>query len=317
MHPRPLGFFDYSMVKAVFEKIGTESDCFEWKTIKKTADIIANHPEELKLPPAYSKKSEKIIENLPSVLDYEDTNFIGRSKEIAEIRAELKRKNVTVLSVIGEGGVGKTAITLKLLYDMLDDPNCDFDMIIWTSLKTNELSNNTFKEIGDSIKTTAEMHEKLAAFVGEKTVDNTKSFIIELEQNMNTLFVLDNLETINTSDIRDFIDEFSEYGKVLITSRIGLGEMEHRYKLTGLNETDVLEYVDILLELYGFSCYYTDERKKEIFIEQLQSNPLAIKWFVKCLYAKFEWHLNSSEQPNIDQPKRVGFLFGGRVPTRP
>lgn len=75
--------------------------------------------------------------------------------------------------------------------------------------------------------------------------------------------------------------------------------MEHRYKLTGLNETDVLEYVDILLELYGFSCYYTDERKKEIFIEQLHSNPLAIKWFVKCLYAKFEWHLNSSEQDEL------------------
>ena len=285
MHPRPLGFFDYTMVKEIFEKIEAELECFTWQTIKKTADTIANHPEELKLPPAYSKKSEKIIENLPSVLDYEDTNFIGRSKEIAEIRAKLKKKNVNVLSVIGEGGVGKTAITLKLLYDMLDDPECDFDVIIWTSLKTNELSDNTFKEIGNSIKTTAEMYEKLSDFLGEKTIDNTKSFIVELAKNMNTLFVLDNLETINTSDIRDFIDEFCEFGKVLVTSRIGLGEIEHRYKLTGLNEKDVLEYVETLLELYGFNCLYTDDRKKEIFINELHSNPLAIKWFIKCLYS--------------------------------
>lgn len=285
MHPRPLNFFDHSMVKEVFEKIESELECFAWKTIKEAADTIANHPEKLKLPPAYSKKSDKIIENLPSVLDYEDTSFIGRSKEIAEIRAKLKKKNVNVLSVIGEGGVGKTALTLKLLYDMLDDPECDFDMIIWSSLKTNELSDNTFKEIGCSLKSTAEMYEKLADFVGEKTIDDTKSFIIEIAQNMNTLFVLDNLETINSSDIRDFIDDFSEYGKVLITSRIGLGEMEHRYKLTGLNESEVIEYVDTLLELYGFDCYYTNDRKKDIFINELHSNPLAIKWFIKCLYS--------------------------------
>lgn len=285
MHPRPLGFFDYSMVKEVFQNIENSLECFTWTSVKKAKNTIENHPEDLKLPPIYLKKNEKIIENLPSVLDYEETSFVGRNKEIAEIRAMLKRKNVNILSIIGDGGIGKTAITLKLLYDMLDDPECEFEMIVWTSLKTNELSDNTFKEIRDSIKTTSEMYEKLSLFVAENSISDTRSFIIELAQTFNTLFVLDNLETINTADIRDFIDEFSEFGKVLITSRIGLGEMEHRYKLTGLNENDLLAYVDRLLELYGYSCLYTDDRKKEIFINELHSNPLAIKWFIRCLYS--------------------------------
>ncbi len=284
MHPRPLGFFDYSKLKTVFENISTELSCFTWVNVEKTKHQIETDPESLIPPPESLKKSDRIIENLPSVLEYEETSFIGRKKEIGEIKAQLNRRNVNILSIIGDGGVGKTTTVLKLLYDMLDDPDCKFELIIWTSLKTNELSGNDFSEIVNSIKTTSEMYEELAPFVACDSIEDTQKFIIELAQNFNTLFVLDNLETINTSDIKDFIDEFSEYGKVLITSRIGLGEMEHRYKLNGLNESDVLEYTDRLLSLYGFECYFTDDNKKNLVVNELHSNPLAIKWFIRCLY---------------------------------
>lgn len=284
MHPRPLGYFDYPMLKAVFDDISNKLSCFSWEFVIRTKLQIKNDPESLIPPPESLKKNERIIENLPSLLDYEETSFIGRSKEIGEIRAQLNRRNVNILSIIGDGGVGKTATTLKLLYDMLDDPNCSYELIIWTSLKTNELSDHDFKEIENSIRNTSEMYERLALFIGDDSIDNIKNFIIELAQNFSTLFVLDNLETINTSDIKDFIDQLSEHAKVLITSRIGLGEMEHRYKLNGLNEQEVLEYANILLTLYGFEYFYTDEDKKHIFIEKLHSNPLAIKWFIKCLY---------------------------------
>ena len=284
MHPRPLGYFDYPMLKTVFDDVSNKLSCFSWDNVNRTKIQIKNDPESLVPPPESLRKNDRIIENLPSLLDYEETSFIGRNKEIGEIRSQLNRRNVNILSIIGDGGVGKTATTLKLLYDMLDDPKCDYELIIWTSLKTNELSDNDFKEIANSIQTTSQMYEKLASFIGDDCIENIKSFIIELAQNFKTLFVLDNLETINTADIKDFIDEFSEYGKVLITSRIGLGEMEHRYKLNGLNNDDVLEYSNRLLTLYGFECFYTDEHKKRLFVEQLHSNPLAIKWFIRCLY---------------------------------
>lgn len=284
MHPRPIGFFDYPTLREVFYKIDKELSSFCWNNVTKTKHIIENNPEDLLPPPETLKKNDRIIENLPSLLDYEETSFVGRAKEIGEIKAKLNKKNVHVLSIIGDGGVGKTALTLKLLYDFLDDENCPYELIIWSSLKTNELSDDNFVEIADSIKTTAEMYDRLATFVDAKNTEDVKSLIIELAQSFNTLFVLDNLETINTADIKGFIDDFTEYGKVLITSRIGLGEMEHRYVLSGLNDTDVLEYVNRLLELYGFGFLYTDSQKVKIFIDTLYSNPLAIKWFVKCLY---------------------------------
>lgn len=283
MHPRPLGFYDHSMVKTLFDNISTNLQCFSWEHVASTKIQIEQHPETL-VPPPTLKKSDRIIENLPNLVDYEETSFIGRAQEIAEIRKQLGRRNVHILSIIGDGGIGKTAITLKLLYDMLDDPQCDYELIIWVSLKTNELSDYEFSEIKNSITSTAEIYEKLMPFVGADDTASTKDYIIELAKNFKTLFVLDNLETINTSDVREFIDDFSEYGKVLITSRIGLGEMEHRYKLQGLKESDVLAYADILLELYGFECYFAEERKKQLFCETLHANPLAIKWFIRCLY---------------------------------
>ncbi len=283
MHPRPLGFYDHAMVKELFSKIHTELSCFTWENVKRTRLQIEQHPETL-LPPPLLKKSDRIIENLPSLVDYEETSFIGRSQEIAEIKKQLGRRNVNILSIIGDGGVGKTALTLKLLYDLLDDPQCDYELFLWTSLKTTELSDYEFADIKNAIHSVSELYENLRPFVGASEEIDTKAYIIELAKQYKTLFILDNLETLNTADVREFIDEFSEYGKVLITSRIGLGEMEHRFRLQGLREEDVLQYADILLKLYGFACYFSDERKKQLFCDHLHANPLAIKWFIRCLY---------------------------------
>lgn len=284
MHPRPLGFYDHAMLTQAFSAIETSLKALSWENVKKTKNQIDNHPETLLPPPSTLKKSNSVYENLPTLVDYEETSFIGRKREIGELKTQLKRRNVNILSVIGDGGVGKTALTLKLLYDLLDDETCPFEIIIWASLKTNELSGNEFAEIKESIHTTAEMYSQLSDFLGTIPSDDPKELIIDIAKNFCTLFVLDNLETINSSDVKSFLDKFSEYGKVLITSRIGLGEMEHRYRLNGLDSQDVMEYADALLSLYGFECLYTNERKKQIFQNELHSNPLAIKWFIRCLY---------------------------------
>lgn len=284
MHPRPLGLFDYPILKETFNMIDKILDSMTWSNVKITRKKIAEHPEELMAPPMNLKKSDNIIENIPAIVDYEETSFIGRRREIGEIKAKLNKKNVHILSIIGDGGTGKTAIVLKLLYDLLDDENCNWELILWTSLKTNELNNYEFSEIRNSLKNTSAMYEQLASVVGANSVQNIQEYIIDLAKKFNTLFILDNLETINTSEIKDFLEEFTEYGKVIITSRIGLGEMEHRYKLGGLDNTDVMEYTDTLLSLYGFEGMFSNTEKYDIVVKQLYSNPLAIKWFIKCLY---------------------------------
>lgn len=281
MHPRPLGALDFYLVKGVFDQIDQIVNSLSWNNVETIRRKIVEAPESLRLPPSGNRKSDSIIENIPISVDFEDTNFVGRKEEIGAIKEKLNKNNVHILSIIGDGGIGKTAIAIKVLYDLLDDPKCRFNLILWASLKTSELNNYEFKEINNALKSTADIYSALSKFVGNDNIYNTEEYLISLAKEFNMLLVLDNLETINTEEIKDFLDRFTEYGKVLITSRIGLGEMEHRYKLGGMSEKDVLEYMNILLELYGFESLLTEKQKKDIAIIQLHSNPLAIKWFVR------------------------------------
>ena len=80
MHPHPLGYFDYTMLKQIFNEIDLNLPCFIWDNVHKTRRNIIEHHETLLPPPSNLKKSEKVIENSPLLVDYEETNFIGRKK---------------------------------------------------------------------------------------------------------------------------------------------------------------------------------------------------------------------------------------------
>ncbi len=281
MHPRLFNFFDYPKLREVFKQIPNILKSFVWKNVMNADKMIKEEPSKLRQYEKALKKSSNVIENLPTVVDFEDTSFIGRRKEIGEIKEKLFKKNVHILSVLGDGGVGKTALAIKLLYDLLDDEKNPFELILWVSLKTETLNNYEFEKITGAIQDINMMYGALDKFVGGD--ESPKQNLIDISKQYNTLLVLDNLETINTEEIRDFLDDFSENGKVLITSRIGIGEMEHRYFLKGLSDSDLQIYLDNLLELYNISNFLSVEEKKLYAKEQLHSNPLAIKWFVRGL----------------------------------
>ncbi|MDE5562782.1 MAG: hypothetical protein K2J01_04475 [Clostridiales bacterium] len=280
MHPRLFEFFDYSMLKECFECIAEQLPSFKWNNVCNVSRIIKENPAELKRYEINLVKSNSVIENLPTVVDFDDTSFIGRKKEINEIKVKLLKNNVHILTILGDGGVGKTALTIKLLYDLLDDDKNPFELILWVTLKTRELNNYEFAEISNSINNIHQMYDRLNDFVGGNG-DDVKQNLIEISKTFKTLLVLDNLETINTEDVRDFLEEFSENSKVIITSRIGLGEMEYRYVLSGLSDDDLKLYVDTLLELHGKDNFFTEDEKLKFAKEDLHANPLAIKWFVR------------------------------------
>ena len=284
--------------KIVPNSISQKIECMSWKNVAEATRIINEEPSLLRKYEINLRKCTTVIENLPTTVDFDDTSFIGRKKEIGEIKEKLFKKNVNILSILGDGGVGKTAITIKLLYDLLDDEKNPFELILWVSLKTKELNNYEFSEIANSINSIGAMYDKLSDFVGGQH-DNVKQNLIDLTQQFKTLLVLDNLETINTEEIRDFLDEFTEFGKVIITSRIGLGEMEHRYFLQGLSNADLLLYVNTLLSLYNKENFLSQDEKISYAKEELHSNPLAIKWFIRGLADGQSPHSLLSHKDNL------------------
>ena len=73
----------------------------------------------LRIPEFWMNSATKIRHNLPAP-DFDDTGFIGRSKERREIAKRLSSR-YPIVTIVGEGGIGKTSLALRCLYDLLHD----------------------------------------------------------------------------------------------------------------------------------------------------------------------------------------------------
>src|SRR5690606_14976830 len=91
-----------------------------------------------------------VIHNLPYV-DYEDTGFIGRQRDKEDLVKRIYGA-YPVISIIGDGGIGKTSLVLSCLYDLIERSDFPYERVIWVSLKTYSLQDGEFKEIKGSFK---------------------------------------------------------------------------------------------------------------------------------------------------------------------
>lgn len=288
MHSRPLEFTDLTnVVDFVSEHSNSKLIMF-----RETIDIknqINNNPAivfSLKIPEFKEESDEKIYNNLPPV-EFDDTGFIGRKKDIDIIKNKISG-NHNVISVIGDGGIGKTALVLKCMYDILDNDEQIFDAIIWVSLKTRTLSNGEFINIKNSINSTLGVYEEIKNMLIGSIIEDEKNImesIIEYMTEFKVLLVLDNFETINSDDVREFFDKIPNGSKVVITSRIGVGEFETRHVLGGLNSKERISYVKRLAQSYNLiDILKLDENEIDKICERVYSNPLAIKWIIASIF---------------------------------
>jgi predicted ATPase/class 3 adenylate cyclase len=85
-------------------------------------DLI--HPEHLyqlaapDLPSAFPPL--KTLENRPHNLPVQQTSFLGRERELADVVALLRRPEVHLLTLTGPGGTGKTRLALQVAAELLD-----------------------------------------------------------------------------------------------------------------------------------------------------------------------------------------------------
>lgn len=220
--------------------------------------------------------------------EFDDTGFVGRKKDIKEITELILNKKNQVISVVGNGGMGKTSTVIKILYDLIEKPENPFDAIIWITLKTKTLSQGEFVEIKDNIQSVEELLEKgkNIMLMDSDIHRDAMTSVLEFMKTFNVLLVLDNLETINTGEINEFLRKIPENSKVLITSRLGIGEFEIRQKIEGLTRQDAITYFRELSKYYGLEVHRKeDEEIYKIINENLYNNPLSIKWYISGIYS--------------------------------
>lgn len=280
MHIRPLEPNDDELIINFVTKLNKYSSIIDFsETISEYTKIKENPDYLLSIVPSILiKERQNVKHNLPMV-DYDDTGFVGRIKD----KDELKKKITgpyPVISVIGVGGIGKTSLVLSCLYDMLDE-DIKFDTIIWITLKTKGLYNGDFKEIKNVILNLDDNFKQINKKFEDDNLSNVQD-ILSYMKNNKTLLVIDNLETLsNDKTIIRLFEEIPQGSKILITSRIGVGNYEQSFQLNALDEKEAIFYFRKLTNVYKVNVLIkqSDNVIKK-YLKKLNNNPLAIKWFV-------------------------------------
>ena len=280
MHSRPLLHEDDEIVEAFVDKVSKYHPFFAFDNLKKSLELIGENPQIFyENAPDFTKVfiRDSIENNLP-IVDYDDTGFVGREEKKDELRKKIRGAH-PIISVIGSGGVGKTSLVLSCIYDMIDKADFLFEKVLWTTLKTKSLQDGEFKDLKGAVRSFSDCVEKNKVLNndGVKSIDDLLFYM----QCYRTLLILDNLETINSSEVKKLFDDIPMGSKVIITSRIGVGEYESRLNLKEFTENEACSYFRRLTKAYSaksLSALPQDEVKD--FCKKLFFFPLCIKWFV-------------------------------------
>lgn len=282
MHGRPLEFDDLAQVLSLTE-IFLKSPA-RWANLQQAATDISVRPEVLfgvTIPLVTDK--ELISHNLP-LPDFDETGFIGRKENLRQLSTALKGV-YPVITVVGEGGLGKTSLALKAAYDLLDSKDSGYDAIIFASAKTSQLTTTEIRRIEGAVNTSLGLMSAAVDALGggsEKPVDD----LLELLSSFKVLLILDNLETVIDENVRNLARGMPVGSKLLITSRIGLGAFEFPIVLQGLSSGESTQLLRASAKVSGVQrlVQMPDDRLRR-FCETMRNNPLHIKWFVAAVRA--------------------------------
>ena len=176
----------------------------------------------------------RTIENLPNNLPTQLTSFVGREKELADVRRLLQ--NTHVLTLIGPGGTGKTRLSLEAAGEVLDQyPDGVWFVELAPLLDPLLVPRTTATAIGLRDESHRPVIDMLCDYLREKRV----------------LLILDNCEHLVDACARmaDRILRAAPDTRILASSREALGiggEVTYRVPSLGLPDLSRLPPVEAL-----------------------------------------------------------------------
>ena len=286
-HTRPLDFEDFPTASETVQRL-VSSKGIPWDNLRNTSSKLSADPSfvfSLEIPD-YDAEDIRAKHNLP-MPDFDETGFIGRKQYTEDIKKACLIGPYPVITIIGEGGVGKTALALEIAYDILQDERCQFEAIVWTSSKTSQLTGQEIVRIENAICDSIGMFRNVATRLGaNSTAEEPFQEILDYLREFKILLILDNLETVLDGRIMSFLGKMPMGSKVLITSRIGLGAYEYRVPLEPLEDSEAVQ----LLRAVARARHLSDltsipNNTLAQYCGRMKKNPGYIKWFVAAVQA--------------------------------
>jgi Tfp pilus assembly protein PilF len=285
MHIRPLNFDDLPIVSEFCKKLLSSDNSIMWANIDETIRKLDKDPSfVLALDIVNYDDDDSINHNLP-IPDFDETGLIGRDKEVEQVK-QLCLGGFPVISIVGEGGVGKSALALKVAYELIDKSS-PFDAVVWVTSKTTQITLNEIKEIKGAIDSSIGVIQEIGKnVVGDEFNHNNLEEVIEYLATFKIALFIDNLETILDENIRQFVGALPQGSKIVITSRIGLGAYEYPIKLQGIGESYASQLLRMVAKIRGVDALSKlSESVLRSYVNRMHRNPSYIKWFVSSVQA--------------------------------
>lgn len=280
MHGRPLRGDDPESAVSALSGFTTRHWRQTRRILQRLAADVSWEPAFETLPLA----SERVLHNLP-LADYDETGLVGRSDDVARLKSLLQKRREPIITITGEGGIGKTALALEVAYAVVDDAASDFDCVLWVSLKSEMLTPSGVRSIEDAIHGITGAAQQLGnAF--DRSFAGSVEDLGDALRGLRALVVLDNLESAQGDEVIELYDKLPASVSYLFTSRIGVGQLERRVPLGPLRQKDAellfrkLASARKLTQLLRLSPAAMAQ-----VIERLRCSPLAIKWYVLSVEA--------------------------------
>jgi len=221
-----------------------------------------------------------IPNNLPSQFDHALTGLVGRKKDQQRLEQALKTDRVHTVAIVAPGGIGKTALALDCLSNLVSLPETGkwVDTVIFVSMKTEKLTIDGLTplqavETLDQIKTT--VSENIAKIYENEVL--TFEETCKKYENHKILLFLDNLETL----LRDSPQTFDEFNmllpgtwRVLVTSRISISNA-YIISLNELEDKSAQHLARLYYARRGGDVTGEDNIRK--IVKSCFCNPLAIR----------------------------------------
>ena len=142
-----------------------------------------------------------VFTNLPAV----PPDYVRRPRLEAEVEAALTNDRHPIVTLVGRGGIGKTALTLKTLHHIAESER--FAAIMWFSARDVDLTISGPKVVKPKALTESEIAEQYLSLLYERelTREEKRKAVVEMAGHLRqsphgpTLFVFDNFETVRSS----------------------------------------------------------------------------------------------------------------------
>lgn len=224
------------------------------------------------------------------------SHFQGRTAELIELEQWLLKDKCRLVTVLGIGGVGKTALSVKLTSHIGNK----FDCVIWRSLKDTPPIDKLLADILQFLSA----NQLTKAELPQRTSDKI-TCLIEYLRSLRCLVVLDNLESLlcDKNEVGVCRQGYEEYGELLkrtgesthqscllLTSRekptqVAALEGEclpvRSFKLKGLGQQEGRK----ILKITGLNC---SEPELNHLVTQCSGNASALKIIATTIQDVFD-----------------------------